>query len=206
MTITRLAAAVFFAASLLSAPAYADEAAEKFVQKVLDEAQPYLDMEDEQAQLDGIATLVDTYVDMRLISRFVLGKYARAVSQDYPDRYDIYYPLFEEYARSIYQEALTKYSGERLAVTGSVDRTERDIFVKSKIVNAKPGDEYANTVVEWRVRVGTDGEMSIVDAGADGILLAVEQQSTFTSIIADNGGLPAGLDALIEDLREKVND
>lgn len=201
--IQKAAVAVLLAVTVAASPAFANDAAEQFVQKVLDEAQPYLELEDEQAQLDGIATLVDKYVDMRHIGYFVLGKSARQITSEQKEEY---FPLFEDYARSIYQEALTRYSGERLAVTGSVDRSEKNIFVQSKVANAKPGDEYADTLIEWWVHVNNDGEMRIVDAGADGIFLSIEQQETFTSIIADNGGPPAGIDALIENIREKVDD
>ena len=46
--------------------------------------------------------------------------------------------------------------------------------------------------------------MTVVDAGADNIWLAIEQRSQFTSIIANNGGGAKGIDALLEQLREQV--
>ncbi len=184
------------------ASAAADDAAETFVQAILDEAEPHLAAQTESERFAGIATLVDQYVDMRRVSRFVLGKYARKLTDEQKQAYD---PLFEKYATQVYQNVLSQYAGERLRVTGSVDRSERDIIVNSKIVNPAPGSDLRDVVVHWRVYRNRDGELSIVDAGADNIWLALEQRSTFDSIIANNGGPPAGVDALIADLKEKTD-
>ncbi|GJL95879.1 MAG: hypothetical protein DHS20C05_22840 [Hyphococcus sp.] len=185
------------------APAAADEAAEAFVQQVLDEAEPFLDEEDATIQYEGLEALVGKYVDMRRIGLFTLGQYARQLT----DRQKAeYLPLFEEFATQIYQGALSNYSGQTLKVTGSIDRSERDIIVNSKIVDPKPGDQFADIVVHWRVYKSRSGEVSIVDAGADNIWLAIEQRSQFTSVIANNGGAPAGIDALIADLREQTSE
>ena len=196
--ISMLTAGVVF---LFAGAAHADDAAESFVQAILDEAEPALTGDDEARKFEAIGELVDKYVDMRRVSRFVLGRYARKISAE---QKEAYFPLFEKYATSIYQNTLSEYSGQVLKVTGSVDRTERDIIVNSKVDGAKPGDQFADLVVHWRVYRNRDGEMKIVDAGADNIWLALEQQSQFTSIIADNGGPPAGIDALIAKLKDQT--
>jgi ABC-type transporter MlaC component len=120
------------------------------------------------------------------------------------DQKSLYQPLFRRYATTVYQEALAQYSGQRLAVTGSVDRTPNDIIVSSKIADAKPGEPFAQTEFTWRVYRDKSGALSVVDAGADGVWLAIEQQSQFKSVIANNGGGKDGLDALIADLKVKV--
>jgi phospholipid transport system substrate-binding protein len=60
--------------------------------------------------------------------------------------------------------------------------------------------------VHWRVYRHRDGHLTIVDVGADNIWLAIEQLEQFTSVIANNGGPPAGIDALIADLKEQTAD
>lgn len=187
----------------LMAPAAADDEAELFVQGILDEAEPHLAAPTQEERFAGIAELVDQYVDMRRVSRFVLGQYARKLTDDQKAAYD---PLFRKYATQVYQNVLSEYAGETLKVTGSVDRSERDIIVNSKIANAAPGSNFADIVVHWRVYRNRDGKLAIVDAGADNVWLALEQRSAFTSVIANNGGPPAGVDALIADLREKTSD
>lgn len=76
--------------------------------------------------------------------------------------------------------------------------------MSSRSADVKPGEPFAETVFTWRVYRAADGKMSIVDAGADGVWLAIEQQSQFKSVIANNGGGTAGIDALIADLKRKV--
>jgi len=181
--------------------AAADEESEAFVQGILDEAAPHLAAPTEAEVFDGIAALVDQYVDMRRVSRFVLGQYARKLTDEQKAAYD---PLFRQYATQIYQNVLSEYAGETLIVSGSVDRSERDIIVNSKIVDPAPGSNLGDVVVHWRVYRNRDGELAIVDAGAENVWLALEQRSAFTSVIANNGGPPAGVDALIADLRDKT--
>ena len=183
--------------------ASADDEAETFVQGILDEAAPHLAAPTEQEMFAGIAELVDAYVDMPRVSRFVLGQYARKLTDEQKAAYD---PLFRKYATQIYQNVLSEYAGETLKVSGSVDRSERDIIVNSKIVNPAPGTNLGDITVHWRVYRNRDGELAIVDAGADNIWLALEQREAFRSVIANNGGPPAGVDALIADLREKTSD
>ncbi len=200
----RLAAALTLIAGICAAPAaYADEAAEKFIQAILDEAEPSLRAGSESAMLDGIATLVENYVDLRRVGLFSLGQYARAMTE--AQRLE-FFPLFEEYATLVYQNILSDYSGHTLQVKNSIDRSPRDIIVNTKIVDAAPGDELVNVTVHWRVYRGPDGKMSIVDTGADNVWLAIEQRGQFTSIIANNGGGEKGIDALIAEMREEVGE
>ncbi len=204
MTKVKSIAVALFAGSFLAvSPAIADDEAEQFIQAVLDEAEPYLTSEEEQIQFDGIKQLVDKYVDMRRVGLFTLGQYARQMT---PEQKETYLPLFKDYATQIYQNSLSNYAGERLTVTGSIDRSERDIIVNSKIVNPQPGSQLADMVVHWRVYRDRDGNLGVVDAGADNIWLAIEQRSQFTSVIANNGGPPAGINALIDQLKKQTSE
>ena len=188
---------------LASAPARADDTAEKFVAEILTEANAVFRAPDIAARNAGIEKLVDKYVDMNRVARFALGQYVRQASDE---QMAVYLPLFRKYATSVYQSTLDPYTGETLEVTDSVDRSARDIIVNSKVVGAKPGSQYADLVVHWRVYRAADGTQSVVDAGASGVWLAIEQQSTFKSVIANNGGGSAGIDALIRDLKAKVGE
>lgn len=203
-SVFRFAAIAAGAAALaaVAQPAAADQAAETYVQGILDEAAPILAGGDHDAMLDGIDTLVGKYVDMRRIGRFVLGQYARRLTEAQEAEY---YPLFDRYATMIYRNTLSDYAGESLVVTGSVDRSERDIIVNSKLANPEPGSAYANTVIHWRVYRDHDGDLSVVDAGADSVWLAIEQRSQFASIISNNGGGEKGVDALIAEIKARVN-
>ncbi|HBK91232.1 MAG TPA: toluene tolerance protein [Parvularcula sp.] len=195
------AALVSASAAAIIAPARADQAAEAFVTGVLTEANAIFENSDAASRDASVETLVDKYVDMERVARFALGQYARQAT---PEQMAVYTPLFRRYATSVYQSTLENYSGQKLQVTDSIDRTERDFIVNSKVVGAKPGDQYADLVVSWRVYRKPDGAQAIVDAGAEGVWLAIEQQSQFKSVIANNGGGAKGIDALIADLKTKV--
>lgn len=197
---SRIVVAAAAAAAML-APAWADQMAETFVTGVLDESNAIFENGDQASRNSGVERLVDKYVDMERVARFALGQYARAAT---PEQMAAYLPLFRRYATSVYQSTLANYSGQKLAVTGSIDRNERDFIVNSKVIDAKPGDQYADLVVSWRVYRAPDGGQKVVDAGAEGVWLAIEQQSTFKTIIANNGGGTKGIDALIADLKAKV--
>lgn len=190
-------------AILAVSPAYADDAAEIYVQDILNEAEPILHRANEDEIFAGVAELVEKYVDMRRISLFVLGQYARSLSDEQQLEYA---PLFRKYATQVYQKTLSTYAGQKLEVVQSVDRSDRDIIVNTKIVNPEPGDSLADTVFHWRVYRNRNGEMSIVDAGANNVWLAIEQRSQFTSVIANNGGGEKGINVLIYHLRKQVGE
>ncbi len=200
---TRLAVVGAAAAFASIAPALADKDAETFVAGILVEANSVFEAPDLATRNAGVEALVDKYVDMNRVAKFALGQYVRQASEA---QMAAYLPLFRTYATSVYQSTLDPYTGEALEVVDSVDRSERDFIVNSQVVGAKPGSEYADLVVHWRVYRAADGKQSIVDAGASGVWLAIEQQSTFKSVIANNGGGAAGIDALIADLKTKVGE
>ncbi len=188
--------------TLTTSAAFANDEAESIMTTVLTRANSVMAQSSLDARLKGIDELVSEFGDLRRTGRFTLGQYARRIS---PEQAQEFYPLFHKYATAIYQDILSDFSGEVLAVTGSIERSTRDIIVNSKIANAKPGDPFANTNVQWRLYRTPQG-LKIVDAGADNIWLAIEQRSQFTAIIANNGGGTKGIDALINQLKERVGE
>lgn len=195
------ASALILSAAILLGQAFADQEAEKFVTDILEEAAPSLTSDDQAVIFTGIENLVDQYVDIRRVGLFTLGQYARQTS---PEQRAEFLELFRQYATLVYQNSLSEYTGQTLEVVSSIDRSQRDIIVNSKVAGSTPGQAYGNLQVHWRVYRSRDGAMSIVDAGANDIWLAIEQRSQFTSIIANNGGGEQGVQALINQLREQV--
>ncbi len=195
-----LAATGATATLMAGGTALADQAAEEFVASALAKSNAVADA-DEATRLAAIEALVEENVDMRRVSRFVLGQYARQMTDAQQAEYA---PLFRKYATLVYQNVLSEYSAEKLAVTDSIDRSERDIIVNSRIIDPAPGSNLADITIHWRVYRSRTGKLSVVDAGAEGVWLAIEQQSQFKSIISNNGGGQAGIDALIVELREQV--
>jgi phospholipid transport system substrate-binding protein len=200
-TIPRRALLAIAAATTLSGTALADDKAETYVAGVLEKANAAFKIEEGPARDAQIDALVDQHVDMRKVARFALGQYARQAT---PAQMAEYEPLFARYLKSVYRNLLGDYASLSLSVTGSVDRSARDFIVTSKAVGLRPGDQRADIEVLWRIYRDAAGEQKVVDAGAQEIWLAVEQQSQFKSVIANNGGGAAGIDALIRDLKAKL--
>ena len=196
-TLAPIALAIMVAA----APARADDAAEAFIGVVLDDANAVFAQTDKAARDAGIEALVDKHVDVTKVAKFALGQYARQASAA---QLAEYVPLFQTYVTGVYSKSLDEYAGHKLAVTDSIDRNEKDFVVNSKVVGAKPGEKYGDLVVSWRVYRAPDGSQKIIDAGAQGVWLAIEQQATFKSVIANNGGGSAGIDALIAELKART--
>ncbi len=188
-------------AASLPTQALADKAAEEWLAGILAGADDVFNAADESARLAAVEELVAQFVDMNKVARFVLGQYARVISKE---QWALFRPLFKRYATLVYQKTLKDYSGERLAVKNSIDRTPRDIIVNTGIANAAPGQRFATVTVHWRLYRDKNGAFSVVDAGAEGVWLAIEQQSQFKAVIANNGGGSRGIDALIADLQAKV--
>lgn len=181
--------------------AYADEAAEHYIQTIFNETYPVLQDATHEEMIDTITAIVDRYVDFQRIARFTLGQYARQITDD---QKKIFYPLFSEYTTFIYRKFLTDYSGQKFYVTGSVDRSPSDIIVNTGALDPAPGSRYDNFVVHWRVYRDKSGEMHIVDAGVQNIWLSIEQRIQFTSVISSNGGGARGIDALITQLQNEL--
>jgi len=189
------------AAALVAAPARADQQAESFIAGVLSDANAVFALSDKAARDAGIEEIVDKYVDVERVAKFALGQYARQATEA---QLAEYVPLFQKYVTGVYSKSLDDYAGRSLAVTDSVDRSAKDFIVNSKVVGVKPGEKYSDLVVSWRVARRDDGSQKIVDAGAQGVWLAIEQQATFKSVIANNGGGAAGIDALIAELKSRT--
>ena len=131
---------------------------------------------------------------MPVITRFVLGRYARAVS---PEDYKVFSNLFYEYAVSTYESELGRYSGQDLRVTGSLMRNPGDIIVQTEILGLKSGDPL---IVNWRLLKRSE-TFKVVDVEVKGVWLAQAQRDQITAIIGDHGGR---VQAAIDVLREKL--
>lgn len=191
----RLAALALGASILAVAPvALAGPVEEAFVKT---EAQKGLAILNDKALTEAqrsaqFGTFIDNVTNERLISRFVLGKYARGL----PDaEMSAFRSAFTAWAKSIYQGQLTKYGGETFAVDGSVDRKPGDSVVTTEISG---GALEKPLQVRWRV-LTRDGETRIVDLEAFGVWLAIQQRSEITAYIANHGGSVPAATKMLED-------
>jgi phospholipid transport system substrate-binding protein len=172
---------------------HGDPSAEAFVQHDASQALHILgdrSMPAAEKKQDFYA-FVNQAADVPRITDFVLGRYKRQIT---PAQYQQFTQAFRVYADSVYESRIGDYTGETLKVTGSVVRAPGDVVVSSMV---QGGGYKGIPVVNWRVLRGPDG-WKVVDVQAQGVWLAVVEQSDFTSTLANNNG---NIDVLIAQLR-----
>ncbi len=143
----------------------------------------------------AFGALLDANADMPKIAAFALGQYVRLPT---PEQKAKYLTLVRTFVIKVYVTRLSDYHNEKLVVTGSQAKGTNQALVDSQI-NFTNGREPVK-VTWWLVKDAT-GAYRIFDVNVVGIWLAQEQRSSFTSVIANNGGK---FDALINDLTTKV--
>ncbi|MEO5338272.1 MAG: ABC transporter substrate-binding protein [Magnetospirillum sp. WYHS-4] len=144
-------------------------------------------------QVDTFRNLVERYFDVRTMGRYVFGDAWTAASKE--QRAQLL-KLFSELTVRSYLQRFGGYSGEKLAVTGSVPTAEGDVLVKSNVTHASR----APVKVDWRVRA-LEGRYRIVDVSVDGVSLGKTQRSEVSSLLHQSGGL---VDRFLDDLRGRV--
>ena len=153
------------AVSFLSLPALAGPDAEALIAKAAaDIADP----------VRGEAVFTET-IDVPTVARFSLGKHARTISADEQTRFTEAFRLF---LAGPFRDNADKFSGARVDVVGSKDRSPTDSIVETRITRK---DEEPMTV-HWRV-VMRNGEWRVVDVEVLGLWLAIEQRAQIAAIL-----------------------
>lgn len=187
---------------VVSPAAFADAATEAYVEENANEVlrtlnDPSLNSEERTATFNAY---MDEFTDMKAVSNFAIGKYARRFT---PDELARYREAFRTYALAVYEVQLDQYRGEGVVVEGSTDRNERDSIVDTTI---RRGDG-EDMDVRWRV-LTRNGQYQVVDVALnlDGnlIWLAIEQRAQFLSLLDKNNGSADNLIDKIESMTAKL--
>lgn len=145
-------------------------------------------LEREQAFRDFMVS----HFHIDVITRFVLGKHYRRMSED---QREAFRSVYEDYVLAIYVRRLENYNGEQLQVGTARPHGDREMLVSSRIYRP----EGLNVRVTWRLR--KDGESwRIIDAVIEGVSMAITQRAEIDSVIRNNGGI----DGLLVNLHEVV--
>jgi len=131
--------------------------------------------------------------DLPGISRFVLGPYWRAASEQERQEFQ---QLFEHHLIRTYGPRLAGYRGEALSVTGSRSDPYGAI-VTSQIIRPHGAPPIE---IDWRLSV-CDGVYKISDIVIAGVSMAVTQRTEFAQVIQRNGGQ---VESLLAMMREKI--
>ncbi len=198
-------AAVF---TTLGAPAaQATPASEAFIQQNLDKANIILtaaSLSDAERH-EQLRALLFGLAASRRIGLFTLGPYANGAARA---DLDAFVGAFTNYSIAIYENALDRYKGQALKVTGSSDRASDDSLVQTEFVNPEPSNA-PPIRLGFRVRRSENGVPTITDIQVEGVSFASAQRADFTAYLQQhNGSIPdlvRNLTTLSEKLARKGN-
>lgn len=188
--------------SLAVSPAQASPESEAFVQSAVDDGYEILNnttLSDEERSTQ-FRDFMTSLTDIRRIAVFTLGPYVNRASET---EIDDFVEAFTDYAVTVYEDRLSRYTGQTMMVSGSNDRAADDSVV-SAIVRTpnnaiSPNQQSIN--VAFRVREDVDGNAIVIDMQVEGIWLAVSQRADFTSYLQQNNG---NVPALSNSLRQQA--
>jgi phospholipid transport system substrate-binding protein len=193
-------AVVVCALIALASPAFASTAGEAFVQTNVQRGLQILNNTSlsKAQQQEQFRAFLLTLTDLRRIALYTLGPARRTASQ--ADQ-EAFVEAFRNYAFAVYGAEFTKYSGQTLRVTGSIQRAPGDELVRTVLVDpeARAGQEPIE--VDCRV-YNSGGKFSVVDIVVAGLDLAITEQEDFSSFLAQHNG---DLKALIANLRQRTD-
>lgn len=124
--------------------------------------------------------VLDDVVDTSAIARFTLGRHARDLPEADVERFSA---AFDRFLDTTFDDQAQRFSGARIEVVGSVDRTPNDSIVTTRVT--LPGE--VPETVRWRV-INRNGTWRVVDVQAFGLWLAIEQRAQIAAILDQNGG------------------
>jgi phospholipid transport system substrate-binding protein len=94
-----------------------------------------------------------------------------------------------KFVAGVFARYINEFSGERLEVTGSTERSATDIIVNSKVHFA---DGRSPLDVRWRV-TKSGGSYKVFDVRVLGVWAVLQARAEFESVINQNGGTISGL-------------
>lgn len=114
-------------------------------------------------------------IDVPMVARFTLGKYANRISEDERQRFTT---AFDKFLATAFDKHTEDFVNSKVEVLGSVDRSPTDCVVETRV---KPADGDEMTV-RWRV-MERDGAWRVVDVEVSGLWLAIEQRAQIAAIM-----------------------
>jgi phospholipid transport system substrate-binding protein len=196
-----LAVATAFAIALPFAAAHAGSPAEDFVQTNVQKGLTILNDNGPNVQKrDQFRSFLLKLTDLKRIADYTLGPVKNSTS---PADLAAFEDAFREYAFAVYESEFSKYSGQTLKVTGSIQRKPGDYLVTTVLVDphAQSGGEPIK--VDFRI-FGTPGHFTVGDITVLGLDLAITEQDDFTAFLAQHNNYVKALTANLKERAAKV--
>lgn len=181
---SKLAASVVVCLGLVVArPAAADESA--FIQSLANQAIAVLQdksvsLEEREAKFQRL--LSDGFA-MRIIGRFVVGRYWKVMT---PDQQAEYQNLFATWVLKSYSLRLGGYKGQKFEIDRVQKAGQNDVYVRTRIIQ----DDSAPLRCDWRVRT-IGGNYKVIDVVVEGVSMLSTQRAEYSAVLRRHG--PEGL-------------
>jgi len=137
--------------------------------------------------------LLEKGFDLKMISRFIIGKHWREATDEQKEAYDV---VFADFITRVYAARFNSYGGETFNVIQAVNNSSDDVWVRTKINRLDGGQPIS---VDYRVRL-IDGVYKVVDVIVEGISMINTHRIEFASVINKRG-----FDGLISELKSRLN-
>lgn len=141
-----------------------------------------------------LAALVHDDFDMPRISRFVLGRYWLAASDQEKEDFQ---KLFETYVVRAFSNRFNQYAGQTVKLTGSRPEGDSGAVIISEIISPQGGPHIR---LDWRVRKAAD-DYRIVDVDVEGVSMVLTQRQEFAAVAERRGGVKG----LNQAIKERLN-
>jgi len=155
------------------------------------------DYETDDARIDAVNKLLDTYFDFEGITRFSAGRYWKKASDEEKAEYS---SLFRLVLTGLAARQFDQLKGLDYTVTDAVSKGKKLVLVTG--VMKDPNGEQADAVVSWRVSTVPNKPPLIIDVEIENISMLITQQQENTSIIRKNGGKFSALNDVLRQTAE----
>lgn len=192
-----LALAAIVAIAMPFAAARAASPAEEFVQNNVQKGLTILnDGGTKEQKREKFRNFLLGLTDLKRIADYTLGPVKNSTS---PADLAAFEDAFREYAFAVYESEFTKYSGQTLKVTGSIQRKANDYLVTTVLIDPHASNRDP-IQVDFRI-FGTPGHFTVADIIVLGLDLAITEQDDFSSFLAQNNN---SVKALTANLKERA--
>jgi phospholipid transport system substrate-binding protein len=137
------------------------------------------------------STLLHRNFDIPRISRFVLGRYWNAASNQERDEFR---KLFEQWVVKTYSAHFKEYTGETIKIGDARAENDVNFVVQSELIHPNGSPP---ALVNWHVRK-EDAGFKILDVDVEGVSMALTERDEFSSVIQRSGGSVASLNQSLQ--------
>lgn len=179
----------------LSSFANSDDSVMEYVESLIKETFSILKDESfsTEQKIELSEKLISNNMDLKWVSKFVLGKYRRTLSKE---QIEDFTNIYSEYIVKSYSSAVKGFKDQTLEVKKQKKINSSDFAVKTLLI-AKDADPLR---IEYLIRRMNDGNFKVFDVVTEGVSLINSHQAEFSSTL-----MKENFDELKKDLHEKID-